>query len=103
MSRLLYVVGIGPGGGADLTFRARDALESCDVIAGYAKYVELVKEAFPDKRFLTTGMRGEERRCEMAYEEAEKGKPSRWSAPATPESTAWRAFALKSGRGAAAA
>jgi precorrin-3B C17-methyltransferase len=74
MSRLLYVVGIGPGGGADLTFRARDALESCDVIAGYAKYVELVKEAFPDKRFLTTGMRGEERRCEMAYEEAEKGK-----------------------------
>ena len=29
------VVGLGPGAGADLTGRARQALEECDLIVGY--------------------------------------------------------------------
>ncbi len=57
-----------------MTLRAAEALKACDVIAGYTKYIELIKADFPDKQFLATGMRGEEKRCEMACEEAEKGK-----------------------------
>jgi precorrin-3B C17-methyltransferase len=74
MSNILYVIGIGPGGGKDMTFKAYAALKSSDIIAGYTKYVELIKDDFADKEFLSTGMRSEEKRCELAYEEADKGK-----------------------------
>lgn len=74
MKKCLYVVGLGPGGGKDMTFRAADVLKSCDVIAGYTKYIELIKDEFPDKEYLITGMKSEEKRCELAVDEAEKGK-----------------------------
>lgn len=70
----LYVVGIGPGEYEQMTLKAAKVLESCDVIAGYGVYVDLVKEHFPGKEFLTTPMRQEEKRCRMALEEAAKGK-----------------------------
>lgn len=57
-----------------MTIRAAEALKKCDVIVGYTVYVELVKEHFPDKEFLTTPMRKEAERCRLAFEEAEKGK-----------------------------
>ena len=38
---------------------------------GYNVYIDLVKEQFPDKIFLSTPMRKTER-CRMAFEEAEK-------------------------------
>ena len=44
------VIGLGPGGGADLTGRARAALEGCDLIVGYTAYIELVKPDFPENR-----------------------------------------------------
>ena len=43
------VIGLGPGGGADLTGRAREALAACDLIVGYTAYIELVKKDFPEK------------------------------------------------------
>lgn len=70
----IYVVGIGPGEFEQMTFKAAKALENCDVIVGYTVYVDLVKEHFPSKEFLTTPMRKEVQRCEMAFEEAAKGK-----------------------------
>lgn len=73
MSKLI-VAGIGPGAYEEMTIRAAKALESCDVIIGYTVYVDLVKAHFPDKEFITTPMRGEEKRCELAFAEAEKGK-----------------------------
>lgn len=66
----VYVVGIGPGSYEDMTLRAAKALEKSDVIVGYTVYVGLVKEHFPGKEFLTTGMRQEEERCRLAFEEA---------------------------------
>lgn len=54
--------------------RAADALKSCDVIVGYTVYVELVREHFPGKEFLTTPMKKEVDRCILAFEEAKKGK-----------------------------
>ena len=57
-----------------MTMRAANALQSCDVIVGYTVYVDLVKEHFPGKEFLTTPMRKEIERCQLAFDEAEKGK-----------------------------
>lgn len=71
---LIYVVGIGPGAYEKMTIEAAEALRSCDVIVGYTVYIDLVKDHFPGKEFLTTPMRKEVDRCVMAFEEAKKGK-----------------------------
>ena len=55
----LYVIGLGPGGAEDMSGRARAAIESCEVVAGYTVYVDLLREEFPDKEILTTPMRKE--------------------------------------------
>ncbi len=68
------VIGLGPGGGADLTGRARAALEGCDLIVGYTAYIDLVKNDFPNKETLSTGMRREVDRCRAAVEAALTGK-----------------------------
>lgn len=70
----LYVVGIGPGAYEKMTIEAAEALKQSDVIIGYTVYVDLVKEHFPGKEFLTTPMKKEVERCKMAFEEAMKGK-----------------------------
>ena len=70
----IYVVGIGPGAYEKMTIEAAEALRDCDAIIGYTVYVDLVREHFPGKEFLTTPMRKEVDRCRMAFEEAEKGK-----------------------------
>jgi len=70
----LYVVGIGPGDPDQMTLQARRILESCDVIAGYTVYAELLRETFPDKEYLVTPMRQEAERCRMALAEASGGR-----------------------------
>ena len=70
----LIVVGIGPGNYENMTVRADRALQACDTIIGYHVYVDLVKERYPDKVFLTTAMTRETQRCQMALEEARKEK-----------------------------
>lgn len=70
----IYVVGIGPGEYEQMTIKAVKALESCDLIVGYTVYVDLVKEHFKSKQFMTTPMRQEIERCRLCFEEAKKGK-----------------------------
>lgn len=70
----LYVIGIGPGEYEQMTLKAIHAMEKSEVIIGYTVYVNLVKEHFPGKEFLTTPMKKEVDRCVMAFEEAKKGK-----------------------------
>ena len=70
----LYVVGIGPGAYEEMTVRAVRILEQCQVIVGYTVYVELVREHFPGKEFLTTPMRQETKRCQLALKTAQSGK-----------------------------
>ena len=70
----IYVVGIGPGAYDQMTGKAIKALNDSDVIIGYTVYVNLVKEYFSDKEFMTTPMKKEVDRCVLAFEEAEKGK-----------------------------
>lgn len=69
----IYVVGIGPGAYEKMTIEAAEALKACDTIIGYTVYVDLVKEHFPGKTFLTTPMTKEVDRCVLAFEEARKG------------------------------
>lgn len=70
----LTVVGLGPGAGADLTGRARDAIAQADLVVGYTAYIALIRDAFPDKQMTSTGMRREVDRCRLAIEETVKGK-----------------------------
>lgn len=70
----VYAVGIGPGGKEQMTVKAREVLERCSVIAGYTVYVDLVKSQFPQKTYLTTPMKKEAQRCQMALLEASKGQ-----------------------------
>ena len=70
----IYVVGIGPGAYDQMTGRAIRALNESDVIIGYTVYVDLVKEYFAGKEFMTTPMKKEVDRCILAFEEAKKGK-----------------------------
>ncbi len=70
----LTVVGLGPGAGPDLTGRALDAIRDAELVVGYTTYIALIRDAFPDKQMLSTGMRAEVDRCRMAIEETLKGK-----------------------------
>lgn len=70
----VYVVGIGPGAYEQMTGKAIRAMEESDAIIGYTVYVDLVREHFPDKEFMTTPMKKEVERCVMAFDEAKKGK-----------------------------
>ena len=70
----IYVVGIGPGEYEQMTLKAIHALEASDVIIGYTVYVDLVRDQFAGKEFMTTPMKKEVDRCVLAFEEAQKGK-----------------------------
>ena len=70
----LTVVGIGPGNYENMTIGADQALKRCDVIIGYHVYVDLVKDRYPDKEFLSTPMTQEVKRCQMALDLAREGK-----------------------------
>ena len=70
----IYVVGIGPGGKADMTPRARQAIEASDLILGYQTYIDLVRDLFPGKQFLASGMKKEVERCQLALQKALTGQ-----------------------------
>ncbi len=68
------MVGIGPGGPLDRTFRAQAAIEASEVIAGYKRYVKAVDDLIGDKTIIATGMTKEVDRCRQAIEAATEGK-----------------------------
>lgn len=62
MSRL-YVVGTGPGGVEHMTFEARSAIESVQVVVGYTTYLNLIMPLLAGKEVVSSGMRQEVARC----------------------------------------
>ncbi|MDO4476236.1 MAG: precorrin-3B C(17)-methyltransferase [Lachnospiraceae bacterium] len=74
MEKKLYVVGMGPGHVDMMTGRAMEVLKSVDTIGGYTTYTDLIRDFFPDKEWISTGMRKEIERCRACFEEANKGK-----------------------------
>lgn len=70
----LYAVGIGPGNNSMMTPQASEALANSDVICGYGVYIDLIKDAYPDKKLMSTPMKKEADRCRIAIEETLKGQ-----------------------------
>lgn len=70
----IYVVGIGPGEEKYMTAEAVRALDESDCIVGYTTYIELVKDRYPDKELIATGMRGEIERCKQCVSLAKSGR-----------------------------
>lgn len=69
----IFVVGLGPGCMEDMTPRAKNALDSSDIIIGYSTYLELIKYFFPGKQFINSGMTREVERCSIVLEKALEG------------------------------
>ena len=74
MSKIVFVVGLGPGDPQFLTAQAQSALTQAEVLCGYTVYLELVRPYFPDKTYYSTGMTKEIDRCRWALETARTGK-----------------------------
>jgi len=70
----ILLVGFGPGGKDQMTYRARAAIEEADVVIGYTTYIRLVEDLLAGKEVIRKGMTEEIDRCVEAYEEALKGK-----------------------------
>ena len=68
---MLYIVGTGAGSHEGMTFAAESAILESSLIVGYTKYTELLREIFPEKEYVSTGMRQEKERVELALREAE--------------------------------
>ena len=62
---MIYVAGIGPGGLDEITPRVLEIIRSCDVVAGYTKYIELLGDSINGKIVFSSGMTHERERCEM--------------------------------------
>jgi len=72
---LIYVVGIGPGRKDQMTQRAVDVLEKCDVIIGYKGYVDLIEADFKERKdLISSPMKSEIERCRTALDNAAAGK-----------------------------
>ncbi len=72
MNGKISIVGLGPGNVEDMTPRARAAVESADVIAGYKTYINLIPELVAGKKIIATAMMQEIERAQLAIAEAQK-------------------------------
>lgn len=70
----LYVIGIGPGGRAHLTYKAVETIKKSEVIVGYTPYIEYLGELVEGKQLFSTAMKGEVERCKRAIEFVKDGK-----------------------------
>lgn len=70
----LYIVGTGAGNAGGMTLDAQSAIQASDIVVGYTLYVELLRSIFPEKNYLSTGMKSEAERVKLALSEAQNGK-----------------------------
>ena len=70
----LFVVGIGPGDLRHMTFEAREAVETADIVVGYKTYLDLIKPLLAGKKVVSSGMTKEVERCAEALRLAASGK-----------------------------
>lgn len=69
----LYVVGIGAGKEL-ITLKALKAIQDSEFIVGYRRYIEQISELIEGKEVISTGMREEMKRVEIAIELAKEKK-----------------------------
>lgn len=66
----LFVVGFGGGNLHNMTFEAKNALMKSKIIVGYNVYTDLIKNFFPEKEYISTGMTKETERVRIALNKA---------------------------------
>jgi precorrin-3B C17-methyltransferase len=66
-------VGIGPGGALDRTPRAEKAISESQVVVGYSRYLDYIKDLTAGKEIFSSGMTREEERCRAAVTRADAG------------------------------
>lgn len=71
---ILYIVGFGCGSREGITIEAENAILASDIVIGYTVYTDIVKCFFPEKEILSTGMRQEKERVEIALRTAAEGR-----------------------------
>lgn len=70
----IYVAGIGPGSGEDITPAVRTAIMQSDVVVGYKYYFNFIRSIVrPETECVDTGMKKEKDRAALAFEYAEQG------------------------------
>lgn len=69
----ILVAGLGSGSPEHITPEVSAAIEHCDLIAGYTKYIDFIRDRIGDKPLIQTGMLGEVSRCQAALESALEG------------------------------
>jgi len=69
----LFLVGIGPGDTDYMTEHARRIIEISDMIAGYYKYLELIRPLITNQTKIQTGMTKEKERVRAAIKAANDG------------------------------
>ena len=70
----LYVVGLGPGNLKNMTYEAREAIESADTVVGYQTYLDLIEPLLVGKAVVSSGMTKEVERCREALRLAAEGR-----------------------------
>lgn len=60
----IYVVGFGPGSMEDMTFRVRQTLESCKIIAGNQEFIDLLRPYLVNKEYINTDFYSETQACD---------------------------------------
>jgi len=73
MKGKIFVIGLGPGDPGNMTVRAYQAIESCQVLVGYTVYIEQVRELSQGKEIIKKGMGQEVERGKIALEKALEG------------------------------
>jgi len=68
------VVGIGPGNPLDRTRRAEQAISESSVVAGYSRYLDLIRDLTQGKELVVSGMTKEKERCLAALRRAAQGE-----------------------------
>lgn len=69
----MFVVGIGPGAREDRTHRAEAAIRESQVVFGYGRYLDLIKDLTEGKIVERSGMTEERDRCLAALKRAGEG------------------------------
>lgn len=70
----ISVVGIGTGNLDEMTPKARRAIESAEVVAGYNTYIKLIEPLLGGKKIIGRAMMQEVERSQLAIEEALAGR-----------------------------
>ncbi|MFM2481426.1 precorrin-3B C(17)-methyltransferase [Celerinatantimonas sp. YJH-8] len=66
----LFLVGLGPGAKAQMTYQAAEAIERAEVIVGYGRYLSFIESYLVGKTIIESGMTREWQRARQAIEAA---------------------------------